>query len=297
MLRVIAHNRFTHHGNRGGYTQVLPHLAQSAEVSVIDLPLRRRGTRTAFEWWRSRRAAAGADAELHVYPEQTLFPRLVSNSVAAVCHQPPERYLTYRPRDSLVRLALRSAALLVALGPRQAQGLRAVNPTVEFVPHGVDTAWFAPSDTAIDAQRYIVVRGWLRDAKQQAALSDFARDLGGRVVEIGAGAPWISNEEYRRALRDSAAVLLWISNGVASNAVLEAASCGKPVLGHLSGDLQSYVSEANRELLSSPVKVQLATPPDELVHVGYENRKHVLSQCAWPDVAARLLCVVNSTIT
>jgi hypothetical protein len=275
---------------------VLPHLARSAEVTVIHLPLHPRGTRTAFEWWRSRGAAAGADAELHVYPEQTLFPRLVSKPVVAVCHQPPERYLSYRPRESLVRLALQTAASLIALGPRQAWGLKAVNPTVEYVPHGVDTAWFSPGDTAIEARRYVVVRGWRRDAKPQAALIDLARDLGAFVGEIGAGAPWISDQEYRRALRDSTAALLWISNGVASNAVLEAASCAKPVLGNLSPDLQSYVSEANRELLASPVKVQLATPADELVRVGCENRRHVLSQCSWPNVAARLLSVVKSTI-
>jgi hypothetical protein len=296
VLRVVAHDRFTHHGSRSGYLQVLPHLRSCAEVTVIHLPLPRRGLRTALEWWRSRSATADADAELHVYPEQTLFPRLASKLVVAICHQPPERYLSYLPRDALLRLALRSAAVVIALGPNQARGLTALNSRVHFIPHGVDTEWFSPAGNDVKEGRYTVVRGWLRDANRQAAFVDLARTLGGRVVEIGRGAPWMSDHEYRAAVRDSTAMLLWISRGVASNAVLEAASCGKPVLGKLSADLQSYVSEANREILSRPVDAQLATSPRELADVGGANREYVLSHYAWPDVAARLLSIIYGSI-
>jgi len=296
MLRVVAHDRFAHHGSRSGYLQILPHLASSAELTVVQLPLRPRGLRTASEWSSSRKATADAEAELHIYPEQTLFPRLASRPVVAICHQPPKRYLSYLPRQALLRLALQRARMVVALGPNQARGLKAVNPAVHFIPHGVDTDWFSPPSTGPKDGGYVAVRGWLRDATEHAALVDVARKLGGQVLELGGGAPRMSDWDYRATLRNSTAVLLWISNGVASNAVLEATSCGKPVLGRLSADLQSYVSEANRAILARPVETQLAAQAQELAYAGDKNRELAVSRHSWPDVAARLLSVVQSRV-
>jgi len=296
MLRIIAHDRFVHHGGHSGYLPILTHLGAVGEVVVIHLPLPPRGMRTAVEWWHARRATAGAEAELHVYPEQTLFPRRAGTPFAAICHQPPERYVSRRPRDALVRAAVARAALLVALGPNQAQGLRVLNPRVELVPHGVDVEWFSPAIHRGEVGRYVAIHGWLRDASEQADLIERARRGGAIVVELGGAAPRRSDEEYRALLRHASAVLLWISTGVASNAVLEAASCGKPVLGRLSLDLQTYVSESNRELLRRPVDVQLATPAHELSDVGSQNRAHVLANLSWPQVASQLLSVLSTRL-
>ena len=292
-LRVIAHDRFTQHGGRSGYVQVLPHLASRAEISVVHLPLTPRGTRTAVEWWRSTGAARGADAKLHIYPEQTLFPRIAETPVVAVCHQPAEHYLRRRPRSAVIRLGLARAATVVALGPGQAQGLKILNPNVVLVPHGVDTYWFSSGDAIVDEHRYVTVHGWLRDATEQAQLVRLARAHSGIVTEIGRDTPRLSDEEYRDTLTRCSAVLLCISTGVASNAVLEAASCAKPILGRLSPDLQSYISEANRDLLSSTLKTQLASSMDELAHVGAENRRHIISNHAWPHIASQLTSLLD----
>ncbi len=293
-LRVIAHDRFTHHGGRSGYVQVLPHLASSAQISVIHLPLALRGVRAPFEWWRAAGAVRGADAELHIYPEQTLFPRMAKTPVVAVCHQPAEYYLHRRPRRTVIRLGLARATALVALGPEQARGLKAVNPNVVLAPHGVDTDWFSPGEATVQEGRYLAVRGWLRDAREQTELVRLALERSGSVDEIGRDAPRLSDEEYRDALVRCSAVLLCIGTGVASNAVLEAASCAKPVLGKLSLDLQSYLSDANRELLLYAPEVQLASSVAELAHVGAENRKHVLTHYAWPHVASQLASLIDT---
>src|SRR5207248_10070515 len=121
----------------------------------------------------------------------------------------------------------------------------------------------------------------LRDVGEQASLLALARGSA-PVVEVGGGSPRLSDEDYRALLQRSSAVVLSIRNGVASNAVLEAASAAKPVLGHLSADLQTHVSEANRELLTLPAKAQLGLSPADLAAVGRENRAHVLARHSWP---------------
>jgi len=288
---VIAHDRFAHHGSRSGYVQVLRHLPAEDDVRLLHLPLAPYGARTASEWWRSRSARGGSAPELHLYPEQTLFPRRDGPPVVAVCHQPLETYRRPTPRSALTRVALSRAAGLVALGPEQAEQLTALNPAVDVVPHGVDTDWFSPGEEPADERLCVTVGGWLRNP-EQATLVGLAQ-RGGRVVtEVGGGAPRMSDDAYRDLLRRASAVLLCIPGGVASNAVLEAAACGTPVLGRLSGDLRSYVSSANRDLLDRPLDAQLATPAAELEQVGRENRRHVVAHHEWPDVARQLRSVV-----
>jgi hypothetical protein len=175
VIRVVAHDRFAHHGSRSGYIQVLPHLAAAgADVSLLHLPLAPRGFRSAAEWWTARGATSPADTELHLYPEQTLFPHRNGAPVVAVCHQPIARYRRRTPRDVLLRQALAQASAIVALGPEQARGLRALNPVIELVPHGVDVDWFSPAGES-GAGTWVAVGGWLRDAKAQAELVGLAR--------------------------------------------------------------------------------------------------------------------------
>lgn len=294
VIRVVAHDRFAHHGAHSGYVQVLPHLAAQSDVRLVELPLAPRGLRALTEFARVRRATKGAAPELHLYPEQTLFPRRDRGRVVAVCHQPARRYTDRRaPRDLLLRASLARCAGIVALGPNQADGLRSMNRQIEVVPHGVDVDWFSPGGSHA-GDSFVVVRGWLRDLDRQRALTDLARAQVEKVVEVGGGATRLSDEQYRDALRSSRGVLLWIPDGVASNAVLEAASSGKPVLGRLSPDLQSYVSPANRGLLQLEPEAQLAVPAERLVEVGAANREQVLAQNAWPTVAERLVAIAGN---
>jgi hypothetical protein len=216
--------------------------------------------------------------------------------IAAVCHQPPERYLAQLPRSLVLRAALRRALVLIALGPSQAEALKAINANVQLVPHGVDTEWFSPNPLRSPQTKYLAVGGWLRDRKQTELVS-LARLTGGLVQEVGPGRPRLSDKEYRDALQEANAVLLWISNGVASNAVVEAASAGKPVIGRLSSDLCFYLAESNRALLALPVKNQFEVPPDELASLGRDNRKHTLANYSWPNVARQLLAAATEPLT
>lgn len=286
----LSHDRFSHHGTHSGYVQLLKWV-DPRKVIVTHLPLRPRGMRYLSERRavRAELRSSQMKGELHIYPEQTLAGGRVEAPKVAVVHQPPSRLGSGRLKSKLLRRDLTKTRLVIGLGTAQVAWISKNLNRAVVVPHGIDVEWFSPRSSEPE-DHILAVHGWLRGAALEGYFEE-CRANGLRVLQAGGHNKRLSDLEYLDLLNSSRAVLVSIPNGVASNAILEAAACGKPVIGDLSPDTREYLSEENRELLLRPLREQIRVLESEGSAIGRANRQRVLS-FSWDKIAHRLASIL-----
>ena len=138
---------------------------------------------------------------------------------------------------------------------------------IHVIPHGVDTAYFTPAtDDCPKVWTVLTVGGYRRDFGGLRAVCEELQghdEIRFRIVGPPAFAGMfsdlanvtfesrLSDQQLLSAYRTSACFLMLVENATANNALLEAMSCGLPVVANRIGGISEYVTEACSRLLLS----------------------------------------------
>jgi glycosyltransferase involved in cell wall biosynthesis len=177
-------------------------------------------------------------------------------TLATMLHQ-PNKYL----RDWLSGAGLGRFDLVTTMCDDQSRFLRHVLPgtPIHTVRHGVDTAFFSSngeSSRGGDRLRLLAVGQWLRDYdlafatldRLAAEGLDFEYRVVSKAVEQAAAPNYvtvlrgISDAELVEEYRQCDVMFMPLAAATANNALLEAMSCGRPVVTTNTGGLPEYVS-------------------------------------------------------
>ncbi len=271
---------------------------------------------------------------LHMnYVEENLgillnWKQRLSLKIVGTAHQPASWWrLMHRYVDSIAGLDA-----LIVLAKREVLYFEQYLPgRVFFVPHGVDTAFFQPKPEIEDhnkVQRYprCVFSGtWLRDIQTLAEIVDrvivqnpkirfdiilprHSRDNPAlyRIArhEQVAWYAELSDEQLRTIYQQASLLLLPIYDSTANNALLEAMSCGLPVVSNHVGGLLDYTRSNFADLL--PVGdvngmleavMRLIDDPQEQYRRGAAARSFVEENFNWEKIASQTLDIYSKVIT
>ncbi|MEJ5277092.1 MAG: glycosyltransferase family 4 protein [Thermogemmata sp.] len=228
--------------------------------------------------------------------------------LAAALHNPPNE-LRRRLGDAE---HLRKCDGIVCLGSNVLEFLqdRRIDVKTAVVPHGVDTDFFSPCE-GYRRERRVLIVGWhLRDweltRQVLAGLRRAEPEI--RVDVVGPAAvrdelpkeewiqihEWVDDEKLREFYWKSGLLLYLPSDCVASNAVVEAMSCGLPVVTVNRGAVKEYVSPGcglicNRASAAQVVDAALSIIRDESLAecLGRTARARAM-ELDWKRVAAEI---------
>lgn len=275
--------RFGHHSPHSGYAR-LPDYAASVFNSQsihVRTPLSRRIIRERM-LWRLAKGTPGYDrasmaAELNVavrmfreqnsiyhfldgettYHHTGRLNNLKQNRLVASFHQPPSGLdLALENHDHL-----RQLAGVVCLGREQQDYFRPFisSDRIFFVPHGVDTEYFAPPDSfdSRNPNLCLFVGENYRDFPTLRGVIELVAFRRPETLFVGIGAPrnhelvgahpnltWRSNvseAEFRQLYQSAALLVMPLRDTVANNTVLESMACGLPMVVSDVGAIRDYV--------------------------------------------------------
>jgi len=277
MRVAVLDRRFPHHSAYSGYGQIVRRLddvelitdgwPRNAPNGLADAIVRRtRSRRLAYsptslglELAAARRMLRRPRAVYHVlYGEDDYhylaaaapFLRRAGGGLVASFHQPPAIFDEAIPSLEAQRILPRLDAAIVCTSEQAHHLSPWIAPErIHRVPHGVDTAFFAPDGRSRDANEVLTVLTvgiWQRDHIQlEAVVAAFAqREENVRFVVVGtpevaehfAGMPGVDartgipDEELRDLYRRSDMLFLPLVQAGANNTLLEAMACGLPVI-------------------------------------------------------------------
>jgi glycosyltransferase involved in cell wall biosynthesis len=328
---AFLNQRWRHHGRRSGY---LIDVGLGPSVARDDrlLPhpfVRWRMARTGEERWEQTRLlwlslALARTKLLHLvdgdFDAWAYAPRpsWLSTRITATFHQPVDRL-------GEIARAIRPGALdgIVCMsGPQLPLLERLVPPgRCVFIPHGVDTEFFAPKPEpeekrpvvlSVGAHRrdfptLIGVARTLRARRPEAvvrliappAAADAVKRDGAAAVETLSG---IGDEELLAQYRAAAVVLLPLEAATANNALLEAMACARPIVVTDLADLRDYATEAaawfappGDVAAHADAVLALLDDPERRARMAAEARAEALG-LAWPAVRARALAFFRDVI-
>lgn len=270
---------------------------------------------------------------LHInYVENNLgfllnWKKRLSLKIVGTAHQPASWWrLMHRYEDSVAGLD----ALIVPANREVLYFEHYLPGRVFFVPHGVDTTFFQPKPKIEDSEqiqsypRCVFSGTWLRDihtlvevvdrviaqnpsvrfdiilprySRENPALYKIARHE--QVV-------WhaeVSDDKLRRIYQDANLLLLPVHDSTANNALLEAMSCGLPVVSNHIGGILDYTRSDFADLL--PVGdvngmveavMRLIDNPQEQKRRGVAARFFVEENLDWEKIAFQTLDVYSKLL-
>lgn len=249
-----------------------------------------------------------------------MAPKEIRSRIVACFHQPPS-WMRLHWRD---HKALADLAAVVCLGSEQRDYFKTVTYSpVVTIKHGVVMDFFTPSlSPSSSTPRLLFVGQWLRDfetlaeslpliwqsrpdveldcviptaARHSPALLRLARDS---RVHWHAG---LSPERLRDLYHQSTLLFLPLIDAVANNAIVEAMSCGLPLVSSRVGGISEYVPAQAGSLCPPGQAGAHATAvldwlenPLKRAAARREGRNFVESRLNWNEIAAHLTSQINS---
>ncbi|MER5780203.1 glycosyltransferase [Streptomyces mobaraensis] len=273
------------HTAHGGYDRLLDHLPEVRRITPPRHPSARRAFTAAHRVLGSccplpfypaehfatdlRVLASRQPAHVLYGDEQFWFSRHRTGPTAVTYHQPPDQLARLLPITVWRRLTPRVEQLIVLDPHQQAFFCDLLPPErVHLVPHGIDTAVFAPADTPPPGRPLVLTVGWwLRDFHTLDAVHDLLHRRHGQDIELivvtrqAASRPWhpaahilegISEHELIALYRRATFLLLPLIGASANNALLEALACGTPAVVTDIGGIRHYTGQSPAAVLVPP---------------------------------------------
>jgi glycosyltransferase involved in cell wall biosynthesis len=250
-------------------------------------------------FWNSPRLVhlTYGEAQLGILPK---FRQRYSFKLIATVHQPRSWWnLTYPHPERLTDLDA-----LIVVASSAASYFEAYLPgRVFFIPHGVDTHFFHPkptvSETAIAPPRCVFSGRWLRDIPTLSQVIDRVLEKNSHIqfdlivpndarhdpalfrIARHEQVTWYSNltdEQLRSRYQSASLLLLPLLDCTANNALLEAISCGLPIVTNAVGGIPDYTAPSFTDIL--PVGDVEGMTEAVLQLVDSPTLQHERGQCA-----------------
>ena len=234
-----------------------------------------------------------------------------NNKIVGSFHQPPEYLEREHETDTTY---IRGIDAVVVMSSSQIPFFERYLPRekIYHVPHGVDAEHWCPAEglPRFEAPTFLLVGQWLRDidtmTRAARILMRTDPDIRFRVVTfeeerhrfegltnttVMVG---ISDEQLLEESRRAHALFLPLRMSTANNAVLEAMSCGTPVVSSEGGGVPEYVGDGG--LLTPPADAEaaaealrrLSRKPALVEELGRNARRRIERHYAWPIVGQQM---------
>lgn len=256
---------------------------------------------------------------MYVESHFLMLPRLASNDTVlwGTAHQPPSLWKTMRHDPEL----LEGLDHLIVLSTQSREFFEDFMPErVHYVPHGVDVDFFTPiPDGSIDQKEFRCVFSgkWLRNLlvleKVIAELTkknrhvkfdmivptvDRSDECFSRIAKHD-NVYWhsgLTDEQLREVYRQASLLLLPLIDCTANNALLEAISCGLPVVSNDVGGMRDYTDQGFADLLPTEdvrgmidAVLSLYEDRDRHISCSLNARKFAKENFSWTLVAEKTI--------
>lgn len=297
-------------------TRAIGHLAKPLIRRSGSLWYNRQSATTEFEvglrWLGSRRRVFhflyGENSLRYLPAARRLLPG--SNRLMATFHTPDWRMNeVVKSRRFLQRLD----AVVVVSSSQLAYWNELIGEERSFfVPHGIDTDYFVPGDGEhLDNERPIMltVGHHLRDFDTLAGVANAMRTVAPEVEFVVVSRPdrlgplsrldnvrclsGISDSRLLELYQAATALFMPLRDATANNALLEAMSCGLPIVATDIQGVRDYVPPEGSILHHNGIELftdtlaAIASGRIDLHSMGLANRSRA-DELAWPQVAAQL---------
>jgi len=240
-----------------------------------------------------------------------------SNKLVATFHLPPEKFLRVTPTTH----HLKKLDAIIIVAPNQAALFQDIagSDRVHLIPHGIDTEFFRPLKTSRPKKSCLFIGTHLRDFEM----------LENTIIEIGKKDNHInfdivtfqkncsifnnmknvtchssiSEEKLITLYHQASLLLLPVIDSTANNSILEAMSCGVPVVTTKSEGLCYYTDTRSSVMVERGKAGKMADAALEIINntelresMSIEARKKAL-QFDWKSVAKQTLQLYDKLLT
>lgn len=214
-------------------------------------------------------------------------------------------------RTLVSREPLKAVRAAIALSPNQVPFLQESLRDVVLIPYGVDPTAFAPGVPSLkspDKLRLAVVGSFMRDfeALERVAAATANREL--EFLILGPleqtrrlqryahckVLPRLPYPEYLALLQGADALFLPLLDAAANTAIVEAMSCGLPILTNRGGGQAFYVGEGGWLYEREEEALQLLNDPGfkaACATRGAAARRRVLDNFSWEKIVPQILAL------
>jgi len=256
-----------------------------------------------------------------------IFSRLFGIKIIGTVHQPSDWWREYHRKPGV----LSKLDALIVLSKKDIDYFQTYLPDrVFYVPHGVNTEFFHPVDCTgmtnggENIPRFIFVGKWLRDQETLASLLEKAiscnpsiqfdlvvprRFLNSRLSYLAGKHKQvdlyseISDDKLRSLYQKATGLLLPLKDCTANNALLEAVSCGLPVISNDVGAIRDYTHHSFADLFSVGDVDGMISALLNMAGNGAENRKRRIAarsfvemNFSWHHAARKTMGIYQSVL-